>query len=193
MTLSGSDKAVLETFAGLLEYPRGGEAELAAEGMSALAGVHPEAASLLGGVRVFLAETTRARAEEVFTSTFDLQATCAPYVGFHLFGEGYKRRVFLAGLNGMYSSRGFSAGRELPDHITVVLRFLAGPADDEEARILVEDGLTPALSKMIGTFGDSGNPYGDVLRALRRVLLPGHHGDAAKGERDQPATEVGKP
>ena len=193
MTLSGLDRGALDIFAGLLEYPRGGEADLAAKGESALAGVHPEAASLLGGVRAFLVETPRARAEEVFTSTFDLQATCAPYVGFHLFGEGYKRRVFLAGLSGMYSSRGFSAGRELPDHITVLLRFLAGPADDEEARILVEDGLAPALSKMIGTFGDSGNPYGDVLRALRMVLLPGHHGDAAEAPREQPAREVGKP
>lgn len=192
MTLSGLDNAVLETFAGLLEYPRGGEAELAAEGASALAGVHPEAASLLGGVRAFLAETPLARAEEVFTATFDLQATCAPYAGVHLFGEGYKRRVFLAGLSAMYSSRGFSAGQELPDHVTVLLRFLAGPADEEEARILVEDGLAPALTKMIETFADSGNPYGDVLRALRMVLLPGSHGDAAEALREQPATEVGK-
>ena len=192
MTISGLDNAVLETFAGLLEYPRGGEAELAAEGASALAGVHPEAASLLGGVRAFLAETPRARAEEVFTATFDLQATCAPYAGVHLFGEGYKRRVFLAGLSAMYSSRGFSAGQELPDHVTVLLRFLAGPADEEEARILVEDGLAPALTKMIETFADSGNPYGDVLRALQMVLLPGSHGDAAEALREQPATEVGK-
>jgi nitrate reductase delta subunit len=193
MTLSGLDKAVLETFAGLLEYPRGGEAELAAEGASALAGVHPEAASLLGGVRAFLAETPLARAEEVFTATFDLQATCAPYAGVHLFGEGYKRRVFLAGLSAMYASRGFSAGQELPDHITALLRFLAGPADEEEARILMEDGLAPALAKMIETFTDSGNPYGDVLRALRMVLIPGSHGDAAEAPREQPAAEVGKP
>ncbi len=190
MTLSGWDKAVLETFAGLLEYPRGREAELAAEGALALAGVHPEAASLLGRVRAFLAETPLARAEEVFTATFDLQATCAPYAGVHLFGEGYKRRVFLAGLSAMYSSRGFSAGRELPDHVTVLLRFLAGPAGDEEARILVEDGLDPALAKMIGSFADSGNPYGDVLRALRMILVPGFRGDAAEAPREQPATEV---
>ena len=165
MTLSGLDKAVLETFAGLLEYPRGREAELAAEGALALAGVHPEAASLLGGVRAFLAETPLARAEEVFTATFDLQATCAPYAGVHLFGEGYKRRVFLAGLSAMYSSRGFSAGRELPDHVD------------------------PALANMIGSFADSGNPYGDVLRALRMILVPGFRGDAAEAPREQPATE----
>ena len=193
MTLSGPDKAVLEIFAGLLEYPRGGGAEFAAEGASVLAGVHPEAASLLDGVRAFLAETPLSRVEEVFTATFDLQAACDPYAGVHLFGEGYKRRVFLAGLSARYSSRGFSAGQELPDHVTVLLRFLAGPADEEEARILVEDGLAPALAKMVESFADSGNPYGDVLCALRIVLLSGHHGDAAEAPREQPATEVGKP
>jgi nitrate reductase molybdenum cofactor assembly chaperone NarJ/NarW len=193
MTLSGQDKGAFDIFAGLLEYPRGGEAGLAAEGASALSGAHPEAASLLGGVRAYWEGTTRARAEEVFTTTFDLQATCAPYVGVHIFGEGYKRRVFLSGLNAIYSARGFSAGRELPDHITVLLRFLAGPADGEEARILLEDGLVPALAKMIESFADSGNPYGDVLRALRMVLLPGSHGDAADAPLEQPATEVGKP
>jgi len=187
------ESGTLEMFARLLEYPRGEEAGIAAKGASDLAGMHPEAASLLGGVRAFLAETPHARAEEIFTATFDLQATCAPYVGFHLFGEGYKRRVFLAGLSGMYSSRGFSAGRELPDHIAVVLRFLAKSGADGQTREILQDGLIPALSKMIGTFGDSGNPYGDVLRALRMVLLPALQGDAAEAPREQPATEVGKP
>ncbi len=190
MTISGLDRTVLGIFADLLEYPRGGEAELAAEGMSALAGAHPEAVPLLGRARAFLADAPLSRVEEVFTSTFDLQAACAPYAGVHLFGEGYKRRVFLAGLSARYSSRGFSAGRELPDHVTVLLRFLAGPADSEEARILVEDGLIPALAKMIETFADSGNPYGDVLRALRMVLLPGARGDAAETPRERPAAEV---
>ena len=187
------ESGTLEMFARLLEYPRGEEAGIAAKGASDLAGMHPEAASLLGGVRAFLAETPHARAEEIFTATFDLQATCAPYVGFHLFGEGYKRRVFLAGLSGMYYSRGFSAGRELPDHIAVVLRFLAKSGADGQTREILQDGLIPALSKMIGTFGDSGNPYGDVLRALRMVLLPALQGDAAEAPREQPATEVGKP
>lgn len=193
MTLSGQDKTLLETLAGLLEYPRGGEAALAAEGASALAGAHPEAASLLEGVRAFLAKTPLARAEEIFTATFDLQATCAPYVGFHLFGEGYKRRVFLAGMNALYTTRGFPTGGELPDHIAVVLRFLAASAADEQTREIVEDGLVPALSKMIGKFEDAGNPYGNVLRALQSVLLAGHRGEAAEAPRSHPETEVGTP
>ncbi|NNG45602.1 MAG: nitrate reductase [Deltaproteobacteria bacterium] len=187
------EREMLEMFADLLRYPCGGEADVAAKGAAALSSEYPGAASLLGEVRSFFADTPRERVEEIFTATFDLQATCAPYVGFHLFGEGYKQRVFLAGLSAMYSSRGFSAARELPDHITVVLRFLAGPAEDEEAGILLEDGLVPSLSKMIGKFGDDGNPYRDVLRALQSVLLPTFDGDTAEAGGGQPETEVGTP
>lgn len=187
------ERETLGMFAELLRYPCGGEADVAAKGAAALSGEYPEAASLLEKVRSFFAEAPRERVEEIFTATFDLQATCAPYVGFHLFGEGYKQRVFLAGMNALYSSRGFSAARELPDHIAVVLRFLAGPAEDEEGGILVEDGLIPALPKMIGKFGDAGNPYCDVLRALRSVLLSRFNGDPAEAPGKQPETEVGTP
>ena len=186
-------KGTLESFAGLLEYPCGGEAELAAKGSIALSGDFPDAASLLEGVSAFFAGTPLGRAEEIFTATFDLQAACAPYVGFHLFGEGYKRRVFLAGLSALYSSRGFSAGGELPDHVAVVLRFLADSPGDAQARELLHDGLIPSLAKMTGKFVEPGNPYGDVLRALRMVLLPGRREDAAEAPREQPETEAGQP
>jgi nitrate reductase delta subunit len=114
-------------------------------------------------------------------------------VGFHLFGEGYKRRVFLAGMNALYSSRGFPARGELPDHIAVVLRFLANSDADGQTREIVEDGLIPALSKMIGKFGDAGNPYGNVLRALQSVLLPAHREEAGEDTPGHTATEVGTP
>lgn len=187
------ERGTLDMFADLLAYPSGSETDIAAKGASDLSGEFPEAAALLGEVRSFFADTPRERAEEIFTATFDLQAACAPYVGFHLFGEGYKRRIFLAGMNALYTSRGFPAGGELPDHIAVVLRFLASSTANEQTREIVEDGLIPALPKMIGKFEDARNPYGNVLRALQSVLLPGHQGEAAEDPQTQPETEVGTP
>ena len=187
------ERETLEMFADLLGYPCGTETDTAARGVATLSGEFPEAAALLNEVRSFFADASRERAEEIFTATFDLQAACAPYVGFHLFGEGYKRRVFLAGMNALYASRGFPSGGELPDHIAVVLRFLANAADDEQAREIVEDGLIPALSRMIGKFEDAGNPYGNVLRALQSVLLPGQRKETVKAPPSQPETEVGTP
>lgn len=193
MTAAAPDKSTLEAFAALLEYPCGGEAGIAAGCADSLAGAHPAAASLLREVGAFHAETPRGRLEEIFTATFDLQATCAPYVGHHLFGEGYKRRVFLAKLNELYAAFGFSAGSELSDHAAVVLRFLAAAGPDEEARVVREDGLLPALTKMIGAFGDSGNPYGKLLRALEMILAGPRPRDPADGPGDRPEAEVSAP
>lgn len=188
-----SERKTLEMFADLLGYPCGTETDTAAKGVAALCGDFPEAAALLGEVRSFFADTSRERVEEIFTATFDLQATCAPYVGFHLFGEGYKRRVFLAGLSAIYSSHGFPTGGELPDHVAVVLRFLASSPAGEQTREIVEDGLIPALSKMVGKFGDAGNPYKNVFRALQRVLLPGQREKTVEASPSQLETEVGTP
>ncbi len=188
-----TERETLGMFADLLAYPAGGEADIAAKGAAALSGVFPESAAWLEEVRSFFADTPRERVEEIFTATFDLQASCAPYVGFHLFGEGYKRRIFLAGMNALYASRGFLAEGELPDHIAVVLRFLAVSSADGQTREIVEDGLIPALAKMIRTFQDAGNPYEKVLRALQSVLLLGRPEEDGEGLQSQPETEVRTP
>jgi nitrate reductase molybdenum cofactor assembly chaperone len=110
-------------FADLLGYPTpalAGQAQEAAAG----AGV-AQATALLHGFYSFVEQASPARLEELYTGTFDLQAVCYPYVGYHLFGDSYKRGMFMAQLNAGYLERGFSAGKELPDHVAVILRFLA--------------------------------------------------------------------
>jgi nitrate reductase delta subunit len=167
----------LGLFAGILDYPRENLAALAEESERELAGDHPEAASLLGEFLAFLRSVPPARMEEIYTATFDLQAACCPYLGVHLFGEGYKRRVFLARLREIYDSREFRVTGELPDHLTSVLRFLAEAGGEDDGRALREDGLVPALEKMSGAFRESsGNPYGKVLNALRILLRPAEAG-----------------
>jgi nitrate reductase assembly molybdenum cofactor insertion protein NarJ len=60
----------------------------------------------------------------------------------------------------------------LPDHLAVVLRFLA-QAGGDDARSLREDGVLPALDKMAAGFREgAGNPYGKVIKALRIALRP---------------------
>ena len=109
--------------------------------------------------------------EELYTGTFDLQVVCYPYVGYHLFGESYKRGMFMAQLNQGYRERGFSAGNELPDHVAVVLRFLALTTDGDFSQALLREGLIPTVDKMAQAFGDqSDNPYAEVIRALLLVL-----------------------
>jgi nitrate reductase delta subunit len=136
-----------------------------------LPGINPQAASLIEESRAFAEGATQARLEELYTSTFDLKAVCHPYVGYHLFGESYKRGAFLARLNEGYRERGFSAGSELPDHLPVVLRFLALKEDGEFSETLLREGVIPAVEEMAHTFRDGGgNPYKGVIQALALVL-----------------------
>ena len=156
-------------FADLLGYPT---PALARQAQEAAAGAETgQAAALLTGFHSFAEQTPPARLEELYTGTFDLQAVCYPYVGYHLFGESYKRGMFMAQLNAGYRERAFSAENELPDHVGVILRFLALAPADDFSQTLLHEGLIPALDTMAQAFGvQSDNPYAGVIRALLLVL-----------------------
>ena len=152
-------------FADLLDYPSPALARQAHEATAGAATA--QSAALLNEFCTFVEQASPARLEELYTGTFDLQAVCCPYVGYHLFGDSYKRSMFMAQLNGGYRDRGFSPGNELPDHVAVILRFLAIAPGDPFSQALLHDGLIPALEAMVGAFDDhSDNPYAAVLRAL---------------------------
>ena len=158
-------------FAHLLEYPSAMLGKQARECLDALSFAGSPAAAPLQSFCRYAQEAPLARMEELYTRTFDLQAVCSPYVGYQLFGDSYKRGMFMARLNEGYRERGFSAGSELPDHIAVVLRFLDQGTEDEFSRALLAEGLVPALAKMRQCLGSpSENPYSEVIGALSLAI-----------------------
>jgi nitrate reductase delta subunit len=107
--------------------------------------------------------------EELYTATFDVTPACVPYVSIHLFGEeNFKRGEFMAALSARYAAAGFETRGELPDHLSVLLRFLA-QTDEAERRELVQFCLLGPLGKMIVSLSDE-NPYRALLKAVREVL-----------------------
>ncbi|MGA8891567.1 MAG: molecular chaperone TorD family protein, partial [Anaeromyxobacteraceae bacterium] len=110
---------VLEAFAELLSYPTSDPAPAARRCRALLSG---RSAATLGA---FVSRAERARPhemEEAYSSTFDLDPACAPYVGHHLAGETPKRGIFMARLADAYREDGFPGGApsgELPDHVSV--------------------------------------------------------------------------
>jgi nitrate reductase delta subunit len=132
-----------------------------------------EAADLMRGFKTFLHQTSLDRMEQIYTRTFDLPGICYPYVGYHLFGDGSHRRMFLSGLKEHYKVRHFFPGNELPDHLGVMLRFLASNEDEEEREELIFLCIIPALKKMLEGFEDGDNPYEGVLRALLLTVQSG--------------------
>lgn len=159
-------------FAGILEYPDYSLYECFDECISLLMGWHNEAAKLLRKFESFLAGVPLTQIQEIYTRTFDLQPACYPYVGYHLFGEDYRRGLFMAGLKKRYLSHDFSTGKELPDHLPVILRFLAEPPRDDKNYELIHECVIPSLEKMLaeGLNREEDNPYRGVLQALLLTL-----------------------
>ncbi|MEA5115583.1 MAG: nitrate reductase molybdenum cofactor assembly chaperone [Geobacteraceae bacterium] len=137
-----------------------------------------KAGECLGQFREFVVTNSPAMLEELYTATFDLQPLCYRYVGYQLFGEEYRRGLFMAGLREHYRACGFEAGDELPDQLCVILRFLAGRKPEAVEVELVSDCLIPSLEKMLTGFSTADNPYRHPLQALLRFLA----GMAGNGE-----------
>ena len=157
-------------FAELLSYPTANLAATAAACSALLRQEYPEAVAFLERFTGFLHAQPPARVEEIYTATFDLQPVCHPYIGYQLCGESQQRAMFLMQLNRLYRRYGFVAGVELPDHVSTLLRFIGTRAPDDCRRELIEDGLLPALAKMVEGLDSTAHPYSAPLQSLRSFL-----------------------
>jgi nitrate reductase delta subunit len=170
-----SISSLFDLFASLLEYPSAETMGQAHHGLEQIQAVHPEAAEALEKFVRRLNQLSLEKMRELYTVTFDMQPVCYPYVGYHLFGESYKRGAFMAQLNEAYHTHNYSAGQELPDHLAVTLRFLGLDATQrtgEFCQALLSHGVQPALAKMLKVFSDdSENPYAGLLSALQLFLV----------------------
>ncbi len=163
-------KNICRQFSELLSYPVPGVQETAIACKDTLSKNWPEAACQLHGFIDLLESTAPARVEEMYTSTFDLQPVCHPYIGYQLCGENQKRAMFLMKMQQIYREQDFIPGNELPDHLCEVLRFIGTVNAPECCRELIDDGVLPALEKIIQAIENDDHPYKGLLKALQRFL-----------------------
>lgn len=160
-------------FADMLEYPQTNLLKVVKECQSSVAANNPEAGAMLGEFRGFVERTPLNRLQEIYSSTFDLNATSCLYAGYHLFGESYERSMFLVGLKERYKECSFAAENELPDHLSVLLRFIAMCNKIEVRDEIISEVLLPALSLMIEgkcCESESQSQYFTALKALEAAL-----------------------
>ena len=141
---------VLSLLGDLLEYPGPGLPAKAAECRELVGDASPRAAELIGLFLDDLERTPSGRLEELYAGAFDfdtptgVDVSCYPYIGHHLLGESYRRSRFMVGLLERYREHGFEVPPdELPDHLLVMLRFLAHAPDSDLAEELVGEALLP--------------------------------------------------
>ena len=176
------NRALVLAFAELLSYPYSpidGDVRACEE---LARSESEEAAALLGRFRAFAEATPLGELQEAYTLAFDLDSlsesepTCYPYVGHHLFAENHKRSAFILGLLERYRAHGFDGDAgDLPDHLVVLLRFVAMCDDEELVAETVDEALLPALARMRGTIGDAEpvngrQRYQQVVSALALAL-----------------------
>ncbi|HLK93202.1 MAG TPA: hypothetical protein VKZ18_25130 [Polyangia bacterium] len=166
-TLSPGDTQNAERLARLLEYPGlGDELTLDAAGLARGLEVRPGAGSLASAAHelaAFWAARSPSEREEIYVRTFDLQAPICLDVGYQIFGESYKRGIFLVTMRQALRRHGLDEGSELPDHLPAALRLLPRLAPEEEPRALVAEALLPALAKMRAAARGAELPYGRLL------------------------------
>ncbi len=110
--------------------------------------------------------------KEIYTRTFDLNPSCPPYIGYHLFEDSYKKGEFLVKLKEIYKDSFFKFDeRELPDHLSIILKFISFKSfNDENVKIIIEEGLIPSFEKMKICFKNDKNLYVALIESLELLL-----------------------
>ena len=163
-------RRIYEILADLIEYPRAATS-IFLDGSREL--LKSDNESFVTDFALFTRECERlslSERQELYTRTFDLNPVCALEIGYHLFGENYKRGEFLANLR--RTEEPFDLGQEhqLPDYLPVLLRLLTRLDDEELRAALIAECMIPALEKMLKALGDSENPYRHLLAAINALL-----------------------
>lgn len=161
-----------QLFAEILDYPGPSVAEATKQCVAIMEAECPEAAAKLRDFEVASTASDLACVQELYTKSFDLQPDCTLNASYHLFGDDWRRSMFLAELKGIYESNAFPTGNELPDHLCLILRFIALKGPDEQTDELAQECVVPAIRRMLSTLKPGDNPYRHALEALLIWLRP---------------------
>jgi nitrate reductase delta subunit len=168
---------VYELFAGLLEYPGDDWALRLESCKQGLMSDSPELAPVfLEFCRNFESYPVE-ELQEKYTRTFDLNPPCALEAGYHLFGENYKRGIFLAKLRETEAPYDLGQQHQLPDYLPVLLRLLVKLDDRELRDDLISECMIPAVEKMAAALEGADSDYKDLLSVvagLLKIEAPGY-------------------
>jgi nitrate reductase assembly molybdenum cofactor insertion protein NarJ len=154
----------------MFRYPSDVLKTYSAQWRDIIAGYDPGLILKFEPFSVYINEEPLPIQQEYYISTFDVQALCFLDIGYVLFGEDYKRGVFLVNLKKEQIKAGNDCGRELPDHLPNVLSLLPKMMDTDLAEELIYSLLIPVVHEMINRFGNTDNLYKGLLEILVTIM-----------------------
>lgn len=168
--------ALYDALSRLLEYPENREQMRRDHDLVSDALGSGRADCPLASFARFIADSPEAALQEEYVATFDFNPATAPYLGHHLFGDNQKKGGYMIMLKQEYERCGYTAtAAELPDHLAVVLGFLAHRsrregADEgaENRRRFIAHCVLPGVERLQTAFdGRQHSPWRPVIEAVR--------------------------
>jgi len=127
-----------------------------------------ELSTIFTDFNTYVLKATQSEMEENFTYTFDMNPSHCLDIGWHLFGEDYKRGEFLVTMLNIMRTFDIEDTNELPDHIYHVLQ-VSNKMENNESELFLDEFLNPAL-KIINENMDEENRYFPVIKTLIGIL-----------------------
>jgi nitrate reductase molybdenum cofactor assembly chaperone NarJ/NarW len=120
----------------------------------------------------FVARSSLATLQEEYIATFDFNPALALYLGHHLYGDNQKKALYLIDLKQEYRRYSFAPSTtELPDHLPLVLEFLAHLSrnvEDEARQAFITNRVLPGMDRLLTGFASRKNsPWQAVVEATR--------------------------
>ena len=154
----------------LLDYPSDREGLLECYGNLASHLRESGLASPAAPFAALIEHSTLAELQETYVANFDFNPAAAPYLGHHLYGDNQKKGAYMIMVKQQFGLHDFTPDDcELPDHLAVLLSFLAHLArrgEDLFRRSFIEELILPGLKKLIeGYAGHAGSPWLTLVEA----------------------------
>ncbi len=124
----------------------------------------------------FAATASEAALQEEYVATFDFNPATSPYLGHHLFGDNQKKGGYMIMLKQEFERCGYTpAGCELPDHLAVLLGFLAHLAKKEDREFrqpFITACVLPGVERLGSAFAQKqDSPWKALIEAARLLCL----------------------
>jgi nitrate reductase molybdenum cofactor assembly chaperone NarJ/NarW len=121
-----------------------------------------------------LRNTTLSELQEDYVASFDFNPKGALYLGHHLYGDSPKKRTFMIALKQEFARHDFTPpGNELPDHLALLLGFLAHLAsrgEESYRRDFIVESVLPGLNRMVAADPTFRPPHWQSLMDIAEQL-----------------------